>query len=78
MTLDPEVRDLLRAIDHALDAPADNRPAIRAAIRSTLQHGGPAEAAAWLLEDEETVAASDAARVHAADLHERYVAWGSA
>jgi len=38
-----------------------------------LQFGGSAEAAAWLFEDEETLAASDAARVHAADLHEWYV-----
>jgi hypothetical protein len=67
-TLDPAVRRLLAAIDSALDGGWANRPAIRATIRSVLKFDDPADAADWLVGDDQATAAADGYRVRAADL----------
>jgi hypothetical protein len=72
--LDPAVRDLLAAINTALDGGWANRPAIRAAIQSTLRFEEPADSARWLVEDEQATAAADTSRVRAGDLRELYQA----
>jgi hypothetical protein len=78
-TIDAAVRDLLAAIDLALDAPEATKPSLRAAIRTAGYDGGSgsiADAAEWLgdrlaCEDGE---AADANRVRFADRWDQHQA----
>jgi hypothetical protein len=73
MTLDPAMRDLLVAIDTALDA-AERRDypvcAVQTAVRSAVLYGDPM--ADWLLG--ETAELADRKRVHFADVWDAYQA----
>src|SRR5688500_13752422 len=69
-TLDPAVRDLLVAINDALDgAEQPDRPvhAARAAIQSAVRYGLDWSPARWL--HEETAEAADRRRVKVSDTH---------